>query len=97
MSFEALPLADPERERHALSLFRLELAPEEYAARYGHEFVLFPFDNYRYAHPGLTEWVQRLGDVFFGRNGAPTLRQVRERFLSAKEIAVVERYEREPL
>jgi hypothetical protein len=26
MSFEALPLADPERERHALSLFRLELA-----------------------------------------------------------------------
>jgi hypothetical protein len=97
MALEDLPLADPGREAHALQLFRLDMTPDEYAARFGHEFVLFPFDRFRYSRPGLTEWVQRLGDIFFNRNGAPTLRQVREKFLSPEEIEAVERYERDPL
>ena len=29
-------------------LFRLDLSTEEYAARFGHQFVQFSFDKYRY-------------------------------------------------
>jgi hypothetical protein len=43
--FEDLPLADAGREALALELFRLEMSPEEYAARFGHEFALFSFDE----------------------------------------------------
>ena len=97
MNFEDLPLADPARERHALSLFRLDMTPEEYAARFAHEWVCFSFDERRYSAPGLTAWIQRLGDIFFGRNGAPSLRELRERFLTPTEIAAAEAREREPL
>lgn len=96
MPFDHLPLADPGREAHALALFRLDMTPEEYAARFGHEFALFSFDDFRYTEPGLTEWVQRLGDIFFKRNGAPTLQQLREQFLSPAEIETVEQHERDP-
>ncbi len=71
MTFDHLPLADAGREAHALELFHLEMTPEEYAARFGHEFALFSFDEFRYSRPGLAEWVQRLGDIFFKREGAP--------------------------
>lgn len=37
------PLADHEYERFALSLFRLELSAEEFAARFGHDFATFNF------------------------------------------------------
>lgn len=97
MNFEHLPLADPVRERHALSLFRLDMTPEEYAARLGHEWVSFSFDEHRYSAPGLTDWIQRVGDIFFGRNGAPGLRELRERFLTSAEVAAAEAREREPL
>ncbi len=95
MSFDHLPLADEGREKRALELFRLEMLPGEFAARFGHQFAPFAFDYYRYSHPGLTEWVQRLGDIFFGRNDAPTLRQVRERYLTPDEIAAAEEHERD--
>lgn len=97
VALDDLPFADAGRETHARELFRLDMSPEEYAARFGHQFVLFPFDNYRYSLPGLTEWVQRLGDIFFARNGAPSLRHVREQFLSPEEIAAVELEEQDPL
>jgi hypothetical protein len=97
MSFDDLPMADPEREKLALDRFRLDMSPDEYAARFGHEFALFSFDEYRYAKPGLTEWVQRLGDIFFGRNGAPTLGELRKRYLSSAEIAAAEARARDPL
>lgn len=96
MTFEDLPLADPGRENHALELFRLDMTPDEYAARFGHQFAMFSFDDFRYTRPGLTEWVQRLGDIFFKRNGAPTLGQLRQQFLSPEEIEAAERFERDP-
>jgi hypothetical protein len=97
MTFDHLPLADPGREKHALELFCLEMSPDEYAARFSHEFLCFSFDEYRYSRPDLTAWVQRLGDIFFKRNDAPTLRQVRERYLTPEEMAVAEAREQEPL
>lgn len=96
MAFEELPLANPEREAHALELFRLDMTPDEYAARFGHQFAMFSFDDFRYSRPGLTEWVQRVGDIFFRRHGAPTLRELRERFLTPAEIEAAERYEKDP-
>jgi hypothetical protein len=95
MSFDHLPLADAGREQHALELFRLEMLPDEYAARFGHRFAPFAFDYYRYSYPGLTEWVQHVADILFGRNGAPSLHRVRERFLMPAEIAAAEEEERD--
>jgi hypothetical protein len=36
-------------------------------------------------------------EIFHGRNGAPTLRQFRERHLTPEEIVTLEAQEREPL
>jgi hypothetical protein len=44
----------------------------------------------------LTEWIQRLGDIFFRRHGAPSIAELRERFLSREELADIRRREREP-
>jgi len=94
--FDALPLADAGREAHALELFRLDMSPDEYAARFGHEFAMFSFDDYRYAHPELTLWIQRLGDIFFKRHGAPSLKELRGKFLTPAEIEAAERHEKDP-
>jgi hypothetical protein len=91
------PLADPEYERWALSLFRLELSAEEFAARFGHEFVLFNFDKVQYHTPGMTEWVDALSAFFFADDLPGRLRAAREKFLTPEEIARVEEYERDPL
>jgi hypothetical protein len=91
------PLADPEYERWALSKFRLELSNEEFAARFAHEFVLFNFDRFRYATPGMTEWVDVLSAFFFADDLPHRLRAAREKFLTSEEIARVEEYERDQL
>ena len=86
----SLPLADPDTERRASAMFRSGLSPEEFAARVAHEVVEFTYDRYRYRQPGLTEWVHRLGDIIFQRNGAPPLRELRRRFLTKQEINAIE-------
>jgi len=66
MSSDNLQSVHPEQEEADLRLFRnLEFSPEEFAARYGHEFAMFPFHQYRYRRPGMIEWVQKLAKVFF--------------------------------
>jgi hypothetical protein len=87
---EALPLADPETERRASSMHRSGFSPEEFAARFAHVMVNFSYDRYRYRQPGLTDWVRRLGDIVFQRNGAPPLPELRRRFLTPDEIRVIE-------
>jgi hypothetical protein len=96
------PLADPEYERVALSLFRFErfrfhLTAEEFAARFGHEFPLFNFDNFQYRTEGMTEWVDRLAAFFFAPDLPGRLRAAREKYLTSEEIAEAEAYERDPL
>jgi hypothetical protein len=68
-----LPLADPGRENMAIEAFTMNISPEEYAAREGHRWECFSFDEYRYTDVALTEWIQRLGDILFRRNGAPPI------------------------
>lgn len=89
-------LADPDYERTALALFRLDLSAEEFAARFGHEFAMFSFDQHRYRTPGMTEWVDRLAAFFFAADLAGRLRAAREKYLTPEEISRVEAHERDP-
>jgi hypothetical protein len=58
------PPADAEREIRADALFpwRTE-TPAEYAARYGTAMIGYTYDDYTYADPGLTAWLQELGEI----------------------------------
>lgn len=89
------PLAPFDYEQHALSLFRLDLSAEEFAARFGHEFATFNFDRFAYRTSGMTEWVDQLAAFFFATDLAGRLRAAREKYLTADEIAEVEAFERD--
>jgi hypothetical protein len=90
------PLASPDHERQALSLFRLDLSAEEFAARFGHQFTTFNFDRYTYRTSGMTEWADALSQFFFADDLPRRLRAAREKYLTPSEIAVVEAFERDP-
>ena len=85
-----LPLAPSGRERFALEIFPLDQSPEEYAARKGHLWAGFSFDEYRYNNPTLHAWVQRFGDIFSDRHDAPSIATLRATLLSAEERACIE-------
>jgi hypothetical protein len=84
-----LPMADPGREADARRLFPFDLSPDEYAARHGHGWYCFSFDDYRYPDPKVDAWIQRLGDILFRREGAPSLDELRARYLTPDERAAV--------
>ena len=85
------PPAEPNREEMAASLHASGLAPEEFAARHAHEIACFSLDEVRYADPVLDAWIRRLGDILFRREGAPRLDDLRARYLTPEERAIVER------
>jgi hypothetical protein len=89
------PLADEDRETDAARLFDMAMTPEEYAARHAHEWMLFSFDDYRYRSEPLDRWIQRLGDILFQRNGAPTVRELRAKYLTDDERRAIEERETE--
>ena len=91
---QTLPMADPERERAAMRLFPVTQSPEEYAARNAHLWISFSFDDYRYRDPVWNAWIHRLGDIFFGRNGAPSIFELREKYLTLEERQQIEAEER---
>ncbi len=84
-NIDDLPMADPGRERDAHQLLDLAMSPEEYAAREGHGWYCFSFDDYRYSDPAMETWIQRLGDILFQREGAPTLEDLRAKYLTEEE------------
>jgi len=84
-NIDDLPMADPGREKDARQLFDLAMSPEEYAAREGHGWYCFSFDDYRYSDPAMETWIQRLGDILFQREGAPTLEDLRAKYLTEEE------------
>ncbi len=79
----------------AAAIFSEGLSPEEFAARRSHTILCFSLDEYRYADPALDAWISRLGDIFFHRNGAPTIPELRERLLSPDERFRIEAAEQE--
>src|SRR5262245_42248591 len=95
MTTDKLRPVHPQEEADDFRRFHnLELSPEEFAARHGHEFAMFPFHQNRYQRPGMTEWVQQLAQVFFAPGLPDRLRRLRERYLTPEEIERVEEYER---
>jgi hypothetical protein len=76
-------------------MFPLDVTPEEYAARHAHEWGSFSFDEYQFSDDRLDAWIQRLGDIFFRRNGAPSVDDLRRRLLTEEERAAIVRRERE--
>ena len=91
-----LPLAHEGREKHARELFPYrEQTPEEYAARHFHEWMTFSFDDYRYSDPELDAWIARLGQIFFKRPGAPSIEELRARFLTPEELEAIREKEKE--
>jgi hypothetical protein len=80
-----------------VKLFRnLKLSPEEFAARYGHEFATFNFHERNYKRPGMNEWVRELAEFFLAPDLPNRLRRAREKYLTAEEIQQVEAHERDP-
>ena len=93
MRGSGLPLAHPDLEKEVRRLFDLNQSPEEYAARNSHRWGSFSLDEYQYQDPQLSVWVQRLGDIFLGRNDAPTIASLREKYLSPEERFSIEQEE----
>jgi hypothetical protein len=85
------PMADPGREKDARELFPLDMSPDEYAARNAHDWYCFSYDDYRYSDPEMERWIQRLGDILFVREGAPTLEELRARYLTDEERQAIAR------
>jgi len=55
----------------------------------------FSLDECRYADPAVDTRISRLGDILFGRSGAPALGELRARFLSPEERLRIEQEEEE--
>ncbi len=87
---EALPLADPERERMAEQTFSEyeRMSPEEWAARYAHGIGTSAMGDYAYRNKALQDWIHRLFHVLLSPDG---VRQCRERYLTPEQIAEIER------
>jgi hypothetical protein len=66
----ARPPADAEREEQARTLFPFrELAPADYADRYGAAMAGFTYDEYSYRDAELDAWLRELGRLLQLRRG----------------------------
>jgi hypothetical protein len=64
------PPADAEREERARTLFPFrEMAPADYADRYGAAMTGFTYDEYSYQDPELDAWLGELGRLLQLRRG----------------------------
>ena len=56
--------------------------PEIYAAKEGHRWLCFSFDNYIYPNVELNEWLHSLGDILFGGK----LEEMQKKYLTPREL-----------
>ena len=81
------PPAPIDRVTEAERLFPYRsMTPEEYAAREGHNWLCFSFDDYLYATQELNEWMHTLGDIFFTEG---RLHSAQEKYLRQAELAQI--------
>ena len=83
--------ADAGYEQKANEMIAEGYSPEEYAAHFGHNWICFSMGEVRFADPATDAWIQRLDEIFFGRNGAPSVAECRARYLNAAERAKIEK------
>ena len=81
--------ADPVREQFVRECLPLHISADEHAARDGHRYAFFGFDEYQYADPTLDAWVQRLGLILRRAAGVPTLEELRLRHLTEEERSAI--------
>lgn len=87
-----LPVAGPGKEKVAIRIFPYKtISPEEYAAKVSHRWGCFSFSRYQFEDIKLHEWIQRLGDILFRREGVPTVKELREQLLSKSEIEKIQK------
>jgi hypothetical protein len=85
------PPADAGYEEKAKEMIAEGYSPEGYAAHFGHNWLCFSMGEVRFADPATDAWIQRLDDIFFGLNGAPSVAECRARYLTAEERAKIEK------
>jgi len=88
-----LPLASPEMEAQVRRMMMDGVSPEEYAARWSHTIAAFSMHGYRYQEPGVEQWVHRLGEILARLPGAPSLKDLRAKYLTAAERKAIEEEE----
>ncbi len=88
-------LASQEAEEELLEKFPLDMSPEEYVARHSHRWGTdgSVIASFRYRDSRLDIWIRRFHEILSKVNGAATVRELRERFLSPEEIKEVEQAE----
>ena len=77
--------ADPVREQFVRECLPLHISADEHAARDGHRYAFFGFDEYQYADPTLDAWVQSLGLILLRWAGLPALVEPMRRQLSDEQ------------
>ncbi len=89
-STEDHPMAGQEREETCKDCFPeyQKISPEEYAARFSHQWGCFSFHEYTYQDPALNVWIQRLAEILFGDFEA--IDNYRKEFLTDEEITAIE-------
>jgi transposase len=85
------PPADAGREEFAKKMVAEGFSPEEYAARFGHGWYCFSFGEVRFSDRAVDVWIQRLNDILFGLNGAPTIAELRAKLLTQEERQKIEK------
>jgi hypothetical protein len=83
--------ADAGYEEKAKEMIGEGNSPEEYAARFGHNWLCFSMGEARFADPATDAWIKRLDEIFFNLNGAPSVEECRARYLTAEERAKIEK------
>jgi len=84
------PLADESTERYAMDRVGPEwrtMSPEEWVARNIHRFPLWGWADYRFPTPEFEAWIREAEVFVFDIDGR---RALRERYLTAEEIAAAE-------
>jgi hypothetical protein len=80
------PPAPPGMVAAAEEMFPYQtITPEVYAAKEGHRWLCFSFDNYIYPNAVLNEWLHSLGDILFGGK----LAEMQKKFLTPQELEQV--------
>jgi heme-degrading monooxygenase HmoA len=82
--------ATPEMQARARRMMADGITPEEFAARWSHTMAAFSMDEFSYHEPEVEEWIHRLGAILFRRPGAPSLADLRARYLTDDERKAIE-------
>lgn len=92
-----LPMAPPDCEELVSAMRAEGFSAEEYAARFAHTIYCFSLGDYRYRDSASDAWIRKLAAILFRQEGAPSLEDLRAKYLTPEERARIERFQHEEL